>query len=131
MVSDVQCHLSLMISYVYNVCIYIGPPSITYISNQTVSAEGNKVSLVCVAINDIDAIHSLQINWYKGNKPVLSNGKHILLYNKADNISRQLNSTLLFDPVNRTDDGEYTCQAFNHNDSFSEAKTNLSVQCTV
>ena len=95
------------------------------------SAEGNKASLVCVAINDVDAIHSLQINWYKGNKPVLSNGKHILLYNKADNVSRQLSSTLLFDPVSHTDDGEYTCQAFNHNDSFSEAKTNLSVQCMV
>ena len=95
------------------------------------SAEGNKVSLVCVTINDVDAIHSLQINWYKGNKPVISNGKHILLYNKADNVSRQLSSTLLFDPVSRTDDGEYTCQAFNHNDSLSEAKTNLSVQCMV
>ena len=109
----------------------IGPPSITYISNQTVSVEGNKISLVCVAINDVDANRSLQINWYKGNKRVLSNGKHILLYNKADNASRQLSSTLLFDPVSHTDDGEYACQAFNHNDSFSEAKTNLSVQCTV
>ena len=95
------------------------------------SAEGNKVSLVCVAINDVDAIHPLQISWYKGNKSVISNGKHILLYNKADNVSRQLSSTLLFDPVSRTDDGEYTCQTFNHNDSFSEAKTNLSVQCMV
>ena len=33
--------------------------------------------------------------------------------------------------MSRTDDGEYTCQAFNHNNSFSEVKTNLSVQCTV
>ena len=95
------------------------------------SLEGNNISLVCVAINDIDAIHSLQISWYKGNEHVISNGKHILLYNKADNVSRQLSSTLLFDPVSRTDDGEYTCQAFNHNDSFSEAKTILSVQCRV
>ena len=95
------------------------------------SQEGSKVSLVCVAINDIDAIHSLQISWYKGNERVISNGKHILVYNKADNVSRQLSSTLLFDPVGHTDDGEYTCQAFNHNDSFSESKTNLSVQCMV
>ena len=95
------------------------------------SLEGNKVSLVCTAINDVDAIHSLQISWYKGNKSVISNRKHILFHNKPDNVSRQLSSTLLFDPVSRTDDGEYTCQAFNHNDSFSEAKTNLSVQCMV
>ena len=108
-----------------------GPPIITYISNQTVSPEGNKVSLVCFAINDVDAIHPLQINWYKGNKPIISNGKHIVVYNKPDNVSSQVSSTLLFDPVRHTDDGEYTCQAFNHNDSFSEAKTNLSVQCMV
>ena len=95
------------------------------------SLEGNNISLVCVAINDIDAIHSLQISWYKGNERVTSNGKDILLYNKADNVSRQLSSTLLFDSVSRTDDGEYTCQAFNHIDSFSEAKTILSVQCRV
>ena len=95
------------------------------------SQEGNNISLVCVAINDIDAIHSLQIHWYKGNERVISNRKHILLYNKADNVSRQLSSTLLLDPVSHTDDGEYTCQAFNHNDSFSESKTSLSVQCMV
>ena len=88
--------------------------------------------MVCTAINDVDAIHSLQINWYKGNKLVISNGKDIVVYNEPDkNVSRQLSSTLLFNPVSRTDDGEYTCQAFNHNDSFSEAKTNLSVQCMV
>ena len=88
--------------------------------------------MVCTAINDVDAIHSLQINWYKGNKPVLSNEKDIVVYNEPDkNVSRQLSSTLLFNPVSRTDDGEYTCQAFNHNNSFSEAKTNLSVQCMV
>ena len=95
------------------------------------SLEGNKVSLVCVAINDINAIHSIQIRWYKRNKPVIPNGKDILLYSKAENVSRQLSSTLLLDPVSRADDGEYTCRAFNHNDSFSEAKTNLSIQCTV
>ena len=95
------------------------------------SLEGNKVSLVCIAINDINAIQSLQISWYKGNEHIISNGKGILLYNKADYVSRQLSSTLLFDPVSRTDDGEYTCQAFNHNNSFSEVKTNLSVQCMV
>ena len=56
------------------------------------------------------------------------NGRHIILYNETDNATRQLNSTLLLDPVNRTDDGVYTCQTFSHN-VFSELKTTLTVQC--
>ena len=92
------------------------------------SPEGHKVNLICSAVNDVDAIHSLQIYWYKGNKLVTPNGRHIILYTETDNATRQLNSTLLLDPVNRTDDGVYTCLAFNRNDSFSELKTTLTVQ---
>ena len=87
--------------------------------------------MICSAVNDVDAIHPLQIYWYKGNKLVTPNGRHILLYNETDNATRQLNSTLLLDPVNRTDDGVYTCRAFNHIDSVSESKTTLIVQCTL
>ena len=117
---------NLVISYsIYN----IGPPIIKFISNHTMSPEGDKVNLICSAVNDVDAIHPLQIYWYKGNKLVTSNGSHIILYNETDNATRQLNSTLLLDPVNRTDNGVYTCRAFNRNDSFSESQTNLTVQC--
>ena len=108
----------------------VGPPIIIFISNHTVSLEGNKVNLMCSAINDVDANHTLQINWYKGNKLVIPNGrKHI--YEVTDKTSRQLNSTLLFDPVKRHHEANYTCQAFNRNDSFSESKTNLTVLCTI
>ena len=85
------------------------------------SQVGDKVSLVCTAINDVDAIHSLQINWYKGDKVIKQNDSHIISQNNT--------STLFFDPVNVTDDGIYTCRAFNRNDTFSEAKINLTVQC--
>ena len=95
------------------------------------SPEGDKLNLICSAVNDVDAIHPLQIYWYKGDKLVTPNGKNIILYNEADIASRQVNSTLLLDPVNRTDDGVYTCRVFNHNDSFSELKTTLTVQCMV
>ena len=95
------------------------------------SPEGDKVNLICIAVNDVDAIHPLQIHWYKGNKLVTPNGTNIILYNETDNASRLVNSTLLLDPVNRTDDGVYTCQAFNRNNSFSESKTTLTVQCMV
>ena len=103
-----------------------GPPIIKFISNQTTSPEGDKVNLICSVVNDVDAIHPLQINWYKGDKLVMPDGKRIILHNEG---GRCLNSTLLLDPVNRTDDGKYTCRAFNRNDSFSESKTTLTVQC--
>ena len=106
-----------------------GPPIIKFISNNVTSSEGDKVNLICSAVNDVDAICPLQIYWYKGDKLVTPNGRHIILYNETDNAIRQLNSTLLLDPVNRTDDGVYTCRAFNRNDSFSESKTTLTVQC--
>ena len=98
------------------------------ISNSTVSLEGDKVHLLCNAINDIHANYSLQINWYKGNIP---EWKRILLYNETAYVkdSRQLKSTLTLDPVNSTDDGVYTCRAFNHPDLYSESKTNLTVEC--
>ena len=112
-------------------CVMLGAPIIKFISNNTVSLEGDNSNLFCCAINDADAIHPLQVNWYKGNQLVVSDSKHIILHNEADNSSRQLNSTLLFDPINRTDDGEYTCHAFNHNESFFETKTYLTVECTL
>ena len=107
----------------------IGPPIIVSISNYTVSLEGDKVNLICVAISDVHANYSLQINWYKGNELISNGSKHILNNNGADKTSRQLHSTLLFDPINHTDNGEYTCRASNHPDTYSELKTNLDVEC--
>ena len=90
------------------------------------SPEGDKVNLICSAVNDVDAIHPLQMNWYKGVSP---DGKPIILHDEGGKRLNSLNSTLLLDPVNRTDDGVYTCRAFNRNDSFSESKTTLTIQC--
>lgn len=115
----------------YYIEFCIGAPIITFISNYTVSLEGDKVKLLCIVINDVHATYSLQINWYKGNKLIIPNGKRILVYNVTVKASGQLNSTLLFDPINHTDDGEYTCRTFNHPDSYSESKTNLTVQCEI
>jgi len=91
-----------------------------------VSLEGYKVSLICHAVNDVDAKHPLQINWYRDNKLVTKGNNHILFHTVS---GKYLNSTLLFDPVNRTDDGAYTCRAFNRNDSFAKSTAKLIVQC--
>ena len=106
--------------------ILIGPPIVELITNYTVSLEGYKVSLTCHAVNDADAKHPLQINWYRDNKLVTQGNNRIIFHTAS---GKYLNSTLLFDPVIRTDDGAYTCQAFNRNDSFSESKAKLIVQC--
>ena len=82
-------------------------------------------------MNDVHSNYSLQINWYRGNALIIPNGKRILVYNGTVMASRQLNSTILFDPISHSDDGEYTCQAFNHPDSYSKLKTNVTVECEI
>ena len=109
----------------------VGPPTVYCIKNHTVSIEGDKISLNCNAINDIDADHSLQVNWYKGNQLVIPNENSVTIHNKTDEVTRQLNSTLLLDPVNLTDHGIYTCTALNHPESYSECRIDLMVQCMV
>ena len=94
-----------------------------------VSLDGDKVSLLCTAVNDVHAYYSLQINWYKGNKHIIPDSKHISLHNETVKDSRQLKSILIFDPVNSTDDGMYMCRAFNHPDLYSESKINLTIEC--
>ena len=124
-----ECSCIYISSYWVHIKTFVGPPIINFISNHTVSLEGDKVNLLCIAINDVQGNYSLQINWYKGNKLITSNGKHTFLHNESDKGSIQLYSTLLFDPINYTDDGEYTCRASNHPDLYSEMKTNLTVEC--
>lgn len=116
-----------LLLFSYN--MFVGPPIITFISNHTVSLEGDKVKLLCIAVNDVHANYSIQINWYKGNDLIVPNAKRVLLYNETTEDSKQLKSTLLLDVVNSTDDGVYTCQAVNHPDLYSESQTNLTVEC--
>ena len=91
--------------------------------------EGDKVNLLCTVINDVHANHSIQVNWYKGNKLIRPDGKRILLYNETIEDSMQFKSILTLDPVIPDDDGLYTCQTFNHPDLYSESETSLMVEC--
>ena len=122
------CRFSLVSSHVR--IMYVGPPSITFISNHTVSLRKRKVHLICSAINDSKAIHPLQINWYFEKQLVIQN-RRITIHNETDTTSGQLKSTLQIDPVNPSDHGVYTCRALNHHDSYFESRTDLTVQCTV
>ena len=87
----------------------LGAPSISYYSSEVVAFEGDKLSLICNATNDEDLVDPIQIRWYNGTQILKPDGKHVIIYSKYDNTTDQLYLVLLFDPVNHTDDGEYTC----------------------
>ena len=88
------------------------------------------MKLSCNATNDPDAIHPLQVYWYNSDgDQVISDGEHVLAYNHTDPDSKQTQSVILFNHVNRTDDGTYTCRAFNDPYSTTEKVTTLTVEC--
>jgi len=92
--------------------------------------EGSKVKLSCNATNDPDAVHPLQIHWYNSyGDQVTSDGEHVLVYNFTDPDSDQAQSMILFDHVNRTDAGIYTCRAFNDPNSTVNENITLTVEC--
>jgi len=103
------------------------------VSSDTNSVEGSKVSLMCNATNDADALDEVKIVWLhkisKDLKEEITTSGNFLIYNKTDLSTGKIHSVLLFDPVNHTDDGEYVCRAFNHPQSYSEANTSLIVEC--
>ena len=85
---------------------------------------------MCTATNDEDAVNPLTIAWYNSEgEKVESNDEHLLVYNTTDPLTGQVQLVLLFDPVNHTDSGEYTCHAFNDNDCYTEDKIILTVKC--
>jgi len=104
------------------------------VSSDTMSAEGSKVSLMCNATNDGDALDEVKIVWLRKistlkEQEIKMNGNRLIIYNITDSSTGRIHSVLLFDQVNRTDDGEYICRAFNHPQSYSEANTSLIVEC--
>ena len=86
--------------------------------------------MLCNASNDADADEPLLITWYNSEGAVIKSGGRHLVYTTTDTVTGQVQSVLLFDPVNYTDHGEYTCKASNHNESYSTSRTNLTVECT-
>jgi len=112
---------------------FIGAPIITSVSKDTVSAEGSSVTLMCNATNDIGAIEELKIVWLQKTSSLREQEMEIkgykLIYSTADSFAGKIHSLLQFYSVNRTDDGEYICRAFNHPKSYTEAKVNLTIEC--
>lgn len=119
----------LLTTITYN---HVGPPNIIHINYNTVSLEGSKSKLICIATNDSDSDQPLSIQWYNNNSSdvqVKSDKSRILIYNTLYKDTGQLKAELLFDPVNRTDSGVYTCRAFNDPNCYTEKRAKLTVEC--
>ena len=110
--------------------MYLGPPEITYISPDMTYLEGTKASLICNATNDVDAVNEVQIAWFYKNATslyqIISNNR--IIYYVENSTSGQLYSILLFDPINRADEGVYICRASNHPQSSTESSTEVKIE---
>ena len=107
----------------------LAAPVINYYSPAIVTFEGNRVELVCSATNDVDAIIPVQISWYYRSMVIKSDGESVLINNTRNNATGEINSVLSFDHINFTNDGVYTCRAFNNPLSFTENQIELTVEC--
>jgi len=87
---------------------------------------------MCSATNDEDAADSLKILWYKTKDKITITGQQDAVLEKSStSITTRLRSTISFDPVNHNDHGNYTCQAFNHPQLYTEAVTSVIVKSKI
>ena len=124
----------ILIYYNNYFILLLGPPIIKFISSHPVVSEGKEVNLSCIASNDDDARGPLHIVWLTPDGVrIVSNGLHLSVHYINHTVSGQVESILSFHSVNRSDDGEYTCQAFNRKVNrrkpYAKRKTNLTVEC--
>ena len=117
--------IHLRITLLLQCFLTVGPPTITYITDPLLTVEGNKISLTCNATNDEDAVESLQIVWYNEGLVPITGQQDVIEIGTTN----KLQSTISFDSISHNHDGEYTCQAFNHPQLYTEAVTSLTVEC--
>ena len=130
---DITMQLTLIVQYTGHI-YYVGPPTIGFISSHTVVSKGKPTKLSCIASNDDDAKDPLHFQWLNSDGvKIVSNTTHLSVHYINHTVSGQLESVLSFHSVNRSDDGEYTCQAFNRKVNrrkpYAKRKTNLTVEC--
>ena len=94
--------------------------------------EGENVSFVCEATNDLDATIDVTIIWYDYNDHSgnLLNSDRVTITNTLEtDLNRTVMSTLTIDPVIHQDAGQYRCVALNHFLLRVNDTTQLTVQC--
>ena len=103
---------------------------IVFLSNDTTVVEGESVSFVCEANNDLNATINITIRWFDDNGHGLINNNSITISTTMETgPSRTVMSTLTIDPVIHQDDGRYKCEALNHHELTVSRTTELTVEC--
>ena len=104
---------------------------IIFLSNDTTVVEGESVSFVCEANNDLDATINVRIRWFRNNGQRLSHGNDrvIITDTMETGPNRTVMSILTIDPVIHQDDGQYRCDAVNHPLLTDDSTTELTVEC--
>ena len=111
--------------------LHLGPPVIVSLSDSTTVVEGESVNLVCIVINDPDAIENITIRWFDNNDHRLTNDDYsITIINTMETgPSRTVISILTINPVMHRDAGKYRCLALNHHELVVSDTTQLTVRC--
>ena len=127
---------SMYIIYIHDflLCMYInyvGVPTIINISKETTIFENEKAILRCIATNHFDTDSSIKTLWYDHSGMQVTSRHGVIIYNEVDKVSSKVKSTLVLDHVNHTYAGIYICRAFIHPTFYSEAVTNLIVECKI
>ena len=101
-------------------------------SDSITVVEGDSVSFVCEATNDLNAIIDVTIIWFDDNdySQDLLNSDRVNITNTMETgPNRTVMSTLTIGPVIHQDAGQYRCQALNHVLLRVNDTTQLTVQC--
>ena len=92
--------------------------------------EGENITFVCEANNDLDATIDVTIRWFYVNQSRLMNNDRVKIINTNENgTNRTVMSTLTIDPVIHQDAGQYRCVAVNHDLLTASDTTQLTVEC--
>ena len=105
---------------------------IVSLSDSATVVEGESVSFVCEAYNDLNATINVTIRWFGNNGCRIRNGDddHITISTTMETgPNRTVMSTLTIDPVIHHDAGQYTCEALNYHGLTDSSITMLIVEC--
>ena len=104
---------------------------IVSLSNNDPVVEGESVSFVCEANNDLNATINVTIRWFgNNNHRVRNSDDRVTISNTMETgPNRTVMSTLTIDPVIHQDAGQYRCEALNYHDLTDISVTRLIVEC--
>ena len=105
---------------------------IVSLSDSSTIIEGDNVSFVCEADNDLDATINVTIRWFDNNNHRIRNGdddRVTISTTMETGPNRTVMSTLTIDQVVHQDAGQYRCEALNYHDLTDSSVTRLIVEC--